>query len=168
MKYFDLFRLAQSQDSLLAVILDDILTDRGLKAVDGDDAFHLSQQAEREVGSCPRDSSANNGGDDLGSWTWSRQVDAHRRSSRTWMSASLNGLNSCTKPIREKNCGYRAMRFSMPGMPMSTIPNPFSSKIERSCSRLFIRMRSASSTTNKLVGSGIASTLLSYSQKVSK
>ena len=69
---------------------------------------------------------------------------------------------SWTKPMREKNCGYRATRFSMPGMPMSTMPNPFSSKIERSCSKLFIARRSASSTTIKVVGSGIVACLTNW------
>jgi hypothetical protein len=56
----------------------------------------------------------------------------HRCSNRIWISESLSGRSSWTKPMREKNCGYRAARFSIPGMPMSTMPNPFSSKIDRS------------------------------------
>jgi hypothetical protein len=71
------------------------------------------------------------------------------------MSASLSALNSWTKTIREKNRGSRATHFSIPGMPMSTMPSPLRSKMERNCSRLFIARRSASSTTIKVVGSGI-------------
>jgi hypothetical protein len=39
------------------------------------------------------------------------------------------------------------MRFSMPGMPIRIIPISPLSKTERTCSRLFICSRSASSTT---------------------
>jgi hypothetical protein len=55
-----------------------------------------------------------------------------------------------------------------PGMPMSTMPKPVWSNTERSCSRLGMESRSASSMTMSEVGSGIALFFASYSSKVWK
>jgi len=60
------------------------------------------------------------------------------------------------------------MRFSMPGMPISTIPAVPSSKIDLICSRLFIWRRSASSTRIRVVGSDTARCLAWYCLYVSK
>ena len=45
------------------------------------------------------------------------------------------------------------MRFSIPGIPMRTMPALPSSKVDLICSRLFICSRSASSTRINVVGS---------------
>jgi uncharacterized protein len=58
-------------------------------------------------------------------------------------------------PLRKLKA-KRAIRFSIPGIPMRTIPAVPSSKIDLICSRLFIWSRSASSTRIREVGSETA------------
>src|SRR6187402_745062 len=57
--------------------------------------------------------------------------------------------------------------FFDPGHSDHTMPSPLWSKMERSCSKLFIAGRSASSTTIRVVGSGTARSLASVSLRVS-
>lgn len=57
------------------------------------------------------------------------------------------------KFVHEADAGIelkKAVRFSMPGMPIRTKPIPPLSNIERTCSRLVIPSRSASSTASVL------------------
>ena len=140
-----------------------------MKLVNFENPLHLCQQAneQAEVAAGEPDDRR----DHLRIRGRVREVYAYRRPS--FLEQDLDvGISECSELMNEANSGKElrvtSNTLSIPGISISTMPSPLLSKMERSCSRLFMDRRSASSTMIRVVGSGTARSLDSCSLRVSQ